>query len=550
MATYQKVSGDPELQRFADPRRVQVELSDELDRERTSEELARARVAADGARRLKAEFAAKISHELRTPLNLVIGFSEMLMTAPRADDPLGSAHSGEVALPEIYRDDVEAIYRNAQHLSTLIDDVLELGEIEAGRMGLRKEWTSAADIVEEATAVVRSLLVDRGLTATVAVPADLPSIFVDRTRIRQVLINLLINAARFTDQGGVRIGGRVDGHDLVVTVADTGVGISSRDLPLVFEEFRQFETALQRRAGGSGLGLAICKTLVELHGGNIWVESTPGRGTTVSFALPLTQNVAAQPLRAPWETWAHLTAVPKHEARSIVVLSHDPGQARIFQRHLDGFEIVPATDPQSVPDTVSAIAVVRVLGEHDDLQVAAKDAERLGTRAPLVLCRMPSARDVRRQMRVFDYLVKPFTRDQLLAVVARLPRPPQRVLVADDDADMTALITRVLRSDARDRHVFAAADGASTLELLHRPRPRLDLLILDLAMPAPDGFAILQEIRATPRLSHLPVIVVSARAFSERGVTASVLAVTRASGLTVRELMGCTRALVDTLAPD
>jgi signal transduction histidine kinase/CheY-like chemotaxis protein len=505
--------------------------------EQVSAELARARAAADEARRLKAEFAANLSHELRTPLNLIIGFSEMMLFAPHTYD--------HAPLPESYRHDVEAIYRNAQHLSALIDDVLELGEIEAGRMGLRKEWADLREIVEEAVTVVATLFEDRGLRLTLDLPADLPPLYVDRTRLRQVFINLLNNAARFTDHGGVTVRAWCEPPDVRVAVADTGIGISPRDLPHVFEEFRQFESARQRRAGGTGLGLAICKKFVELHGGSIWVESTPGQGTTFFFTLPLATNVAGLPARAPWQTWARLASDPA-TAPAVLVVSADPGPARLFQRHLDGYRVIASDQPtERPPEPVKA--VIRVLDQQDDLaQVLQEPAPR---QVPVILCRLPSERDLRQELQVLDYLVKPFTRQRLQAALARIPPHVRHILVVDDDPAMAELLSRALRASERDFRVWKVHDGQTALEVLQRGDPPVDLVLLDLLMPPPDGLTVLRALRADPRLAALPIIVVSARGFIDRGIAASLLAVTHRQGLAIRDLMASTRALLRTLAP-
>jgi len=255
--------------------RLSKSLNETCDRlSELTQELDRARRAAEEALRLKAEFAAAVSHELRTPLNLIIGFSEMMALSP--------ATSYGEPLPASYARDVEAIYRNASHISKLIDDILDLSQIEARRMGLQRARASLAEIAEEAAAIVAPRFRARGLALTIDVPAGLPAVPVDPTRIRQVLINLLGNALRFTDVGGVTVTATCAGQELVVTVADTGVGIAAEDLPHVFEEFRQTGSA-ERRRGGSGLGLAVSKRFVEMHGGSMWVESELGRGSAFHF---------------------------------------------------------------------------------------------------------------------------------------------------------------------------------------------------------------------------------------------------------------------------
>src|SRR5579884_4193124 len=295
--------------------RVLASLNDTCYRlEVANQELARARAAAEEARQLKTEFATNISHELRTPLNLIIGFSEILMNA--------SATGGQSGLSPSMRADMDVIYRNALHLSNLIDDVLDLSQVDAGRMGLHKERVCLSTIVSEAVSAIARLYEARGLTLTNEVPDDLPPVYVDRTRIRQVLINLLNNAARFTSSGGAKVRARQEGANLVVEVADTGVGIAPEDLPKVFEEFRQLDGSTRRPHDGSGLGLAICKRFVELHGGAIWAESERGKGTVFAFTVPLIGNVASVTLRPEWETWVRLPAAAEPE-RSIVLVSAD-----------------------------------------------------------------------------------------------------------------------------------------------------------------------------------------------------------------------------------
>ena len=507
--------------------------------EGTTKELARARTAADEARRVKSELAANISHELRTPLNLIIGFSELL---------LFSRSDREVLLSPTHRGDVEAIYRNAQHLSDLINDVLELGEIEAGRMGLRKDWTQLRAIVDGAMSIVATLLEDKGLRAWADIPDDLPPIYVDATRIRQVLINLLNNAARFTDHGGIRITARSDGSNVVVTAADTGVGMSEDDLPHVFDEFRQFGDPNQRRGIGSGLGLSICKKMVELHGGNIWVESVRGKGTTFTFTLPLGDNVAGALPHPPWETWAHPPEHSELARQHVFVVSRDPTATRIIQRHLDGYQIQAFDQFSGLPDDLPIRAVIQVIDKHDALEPALDEIATRDLRCPILVCRMPSERDLCADLRVTRYLVKPFAREHLLEAIDQIDATIRTILVVDDDPNIVELIARTLVSHDGHFRVLRAYNGEQALAMLDQSDEPIDLLILDLLMPPPDGFAVLTTLQASRRFTSLPIIVVSARGFIDRGITCDLLALTSSVGFTVREVMGCTRALIQTLS--
>ncbi len=234
------------------------------------------------ADRLKSEFVANISHELRTPLNAIIGFAQVILN--EIDGPL----------TDTQREDLSAIYSSAQHLLNLVNDILDLSKIEAGKMELHKEWVDIKELVYGVMATTLTLIGDKDIKLIERVAEDLPPVYVDRTRIRQVILNLLSNAAKFTERGTItltvdRLVETVDSRPqlfLLFTVADTGIGIAPENIPIVFEEFRQVDSSLARQAEGTGLGLPISKRLVELHGGRLWVESRVGVGSRFCFTLP------------------------------------------------------------------------------------------------------------------------------------------------------------------------------------------------------------------------------------------------------------------------
>ena len=507
--------------------------------ERANLELARARAAADEARRLKAEFAANISHELRTPLNLIIGFSEMMAMAPEV--------YGRETLPVAYREDVNAIYRNARHLGNLVDDVLDLSQLDAGRMGLTKEWTSLGQIISEAVETVKTLVTDRGLWLKVDVPAELPSLCVDRTRVRQVLINLLNNAARFTQRGGVTVTARCNGTDVVVQVADTGVGIAPEDVPNAFEEFRQLDGSTRRRQGGSGLGLAISKRFIELHGGNIWAESQLGGGSTFCFSLPVCENVAGSILRREWQTWVRFPHVSDQPEPNVAVVSEDPAIARIFQRYLDGYRVLALGDGRKLHDLVAQEPVHAII-VATRLDVDEPPVRRLGEvpkGVPLIACSLPSRRSIARQVGVDAYLVKPVSRERVVATLKLFGKGRRTLLVVDDDPEMVHLLARMIHSASKRYQVLKAYSGAEALDLLRQKRP--DGVILDLVMPDVDGYAVVQQMAASAELRDIPVVAVTARGYEKDTVAAGVVSLTREGGLSISELMRCLRASLGAL---
>jgi signal transduction histidine kinase len=227
------------------------------------------------ASQAKSEFLANMSHELRTPMNAILGFTEMIL-----DNIYGE-------VPPALRGPIEDVRTCGQQLLRLINDVLDLSKIEAGRMELSLTDYSVPEVVETARTSLRSLAEEKGLLFTAEVAPDFPVAHGDGKRITQCLTNLVGNALKFTKQGQVTITARLEGNEVVYSVSDTGIGIPADQLDHIFAEFRQVDASISREFGGTGLGLSITKTFVELHGGRIWVESEPGRGSTFSFAVPL-----------------------------------------------------------------------------------------------------------------------------------------------------------------------------------------------------------------------------------------------------------------------
>jgi signal transduction histidine kinase/DNA-binding response OmpR family regulator len=495
-------------------------------------ELERARRAAHEARRLKERFAMAVSHELRTPLNLILGFCEMMVVAP------SSAYGHR--LPATYRGDLEAMYRNASHLSELVDDILDLSQIDADRMALHREWSAVDAIVDEATSTVETLFLNRDLYLRTAIPPDLPPVSVDRTRVRQILINLLGNAARFVQQGGVSIEARVEPGAVVVAVRDTGPGIAAEDLPFVFEEFRQSANPARRR-GGSGLGLAVSRRFAELHGGSLTVESAGG--ATFSLRLPTTTDASATtPHAVPWE--GPLGSRVRGEARRRIAVVDEQGEVHhVLRRYLDEFEVVHVSEVeesvrQRRVEPIQAV-VLGTPGGAARWRALTRRAPELAD-LPVVSCPLRTARATAEELGVDDYLVKPVRRESLRAALRRLARQPQSVLVVDDDPGMTRLLSRMVRSLAHGCDVLVANDGETALRLLAERRP--DVLLLDLLMPGTDGYAVAAAVRASADLRRTVVIVVSARGLHDETVVATELAVTRASGLPVGEAVRWLRA--------
>jgi signal transduction histidine kinase/CheY-like chemotaxis protein len=505
--------------------------------EHLNQELARARFAADESRRLKDEFAAAVSHELRTPLNLVIGFSELMVLSP--DDAYGDA------LPAMYRGDVEAIYRNACHISNLIDDILDLSQIEAHRMALQKEAVFLATVVEGAISSVTSLFRDKNLRLVADLPENLPPLNVDPTRIRQVLINLLANAARCTDTGGITIGAVQQDHEIVVSVTDTGIGLASGELSGIFEPFRQGRDRDRQRAG-NGLGLAISRRFVEMHGGSIWATSQIGQGSTFSFSLPLSEQVIVPTGASRQEQW--LAAQVAKQERTILALDESGDAARILQRYLDGYRVVRVStlaEAEQIAAEESPRAVVlasETLPER--LPSRCRDISlRLGV--PTAYCPLQISGDAPAKFGVVDYVTKPISLTRLRAALRQLRKRVRSVLIVDDDPEMARLLARMVRSSRQSCQVWEARDGRAGLQLACAEHP--DVILLDLLMPEMDGYTMLETMCQDPDLRPTPVIVITARGKDQRAVVARTIHIESATGFNVGTAMRCLRASLDAL---
>jgi len=448
--------------------------------------------AADEAERFKAEFVASVSHELRTPLNLIIGFSEMMMMAPES--------YGGQAMPGAYRRDLNAIYRSAQHLLALVDDVLDLARIDAGKIPLSREQTDIGALVAEAVAIVSDYIGAKGLELRVNLQNDLPSLWVDGLRLRQVLLNLLVNAARFTKHGHIDVDVTRQGNEVLVQVTDTGHGIPKADLGRIFEEFRATGEPVTAWHSGTGLGLPISKRFVELHGGHMGVDSELSRGTTFWFTIP--SDATGEATGPAARLIRSLPTVPRDPSLRTVILVHeDEGVSRLLQRHLDDYVIVRAPDPAEAD---------RLVREVHPLALILPDGEVTATpRADClcISCPLPNLGRAARALGARGLLLKPVTRDDLMAAMDRLGVPIERVLVADDDPEMIRLLQRMLAARPSVVACLEAYNGREVLEVLARERP--DVILLDLVMPEMDGHAVLSTLRANNALADIPVIVIS-----------------------------------------
>ena len=505
---------------------------------------------ADEARRSKEQFVANVSHELRTPLNMIVGFSEMAMNAPETYGP---------DIPQSLLADLEIVLRNSQHLSSLIDDVLDLSQIEAGQMALMKESAALSEIVDEAITAVGPLFDSKGLSLRADIPLNLPKLYCDRVRIRQVLLNLLSNAGRFTDRGGVRVCARAAEDAIVVSVADTGPGIRAEEIDEIFKPFQQVDGSVQSHWAGSGLGLSVSKHFVELHKGRMWLESEHGQGATFYFRLPLEAAIAPEAegmMRwfSPYSTYVERTRIPSLPTSAnrprLIVVEDGSALSRLLARYLDHAELVPAASVEAALEAIEALPAQALLVN------AASVSESLGRieneialpfGLPLIVCSLPGSGAAAEALGADDYLIKPISRDDLLAALDRLENEVNTILIVDDEPDVLRLFRRMLASAGRNYRVMRASSVQQARNIMADTTP--DVVLSDLVMPEMDGYQLIAEMKADPALRDIPIVVTSARDPSSQPTVSKSLAVLRGGGISIAQLLTAVETIVGALSP-
>ncbi|MHB1294434.1 MAG: ATP-binding response regulator [Anaerolineae bacterium] len=530
-------------QRQGDLNKALTSLTEATRRlERTNYELAIARQQADEARSIKEQFVANVSHELRTPLNIIVGFSEMIYLSP--------ALYGDVNWTPALQGDLHEIYRASRHLQSLINDVLDLSCIEASHLSISREPLDVHTVIADSVEIMSSLLERRELYYRVECPVGLRPLYADRTRVRQVLLNLLGNAIRFTDRGGITIRARETSDVIEICVHDTGIGIAKGQLEHIFEEFRQAQPGLNSR-GGTGLGLTLSRKFVELHGGRMWVESELGVGSSFYFTLPLPGAVSpAAPLRRiPSRTHLARRRAP------VLLLDRDPAVADMLNRYLGDRPVLvvrDATEARAMVESLHPAGII--VNQPPDAPVDCRpgelgeDCSVLGV--PVWHCTIPSAGWLPSGKGIDESLVKPVSTESLGRVVTQYCPPGGTVLVVDDDAAFVRLIVRMLEKMGNARQVLRAYSGSQALRVATDQVP--DLVLLDILMPEMDGFAVTRAMRECPALADTAIVALSATGYEEeaRACLGTRFSLTQPQGLTPLVLSKLLSAGLDIVQPN
>ncbi len=501
----QRISAD-------DPAVFTATLRDITERKNNERELREARETAEKANRAKSDFLASMSHELRTPLNAIIGYGEMLME--EANDVGAGA-----LLPDLAR-----IHSSGTHLLSLINSILDLSKIEAGKMDIYLESFAPKDLVDEVISVATPLIEKNRNRLEVRVAPHPVELRGDRGKMRQSLLNLLSNAAKFTQQGTISIHVAPDEKDdafVLMTVEDTGIGLTKEQRESLFAAFYQVQPASGQRTSGTGLGLALTRRFCRLMGGDVSVESEMGRGSRFTLRLPVRQSLL------PGDTVSQTAPVelPPSEPKdapngTVLIIDDDPVARDLIERVVtrEGFWVETAADGETglarAKEIRPTLITLDVMMPRMDgwSTLAALKADPVLKEVPVVMLTMVEDRNLGFTLGAADYLTKPVGREQLVALLRRFAcrKSVCTALIVDDDPD-----SRRVLGQALGREGWASVEARDGSEGLLKLEGRLpDLVLLDLMMPGMDGFEFAMQVRRNAEWRKIPIVVITAMELS------------------------------------
>ena len=470
------------------------------------EDLEEAKQEAVEATKAKSVFLANMSHELRTPMNAILGYSEMLM------------EDAEDQGQEDFIPDLQKIHTAGKHLLGLINEILDLSKIEAGKMDLYLESFDVAGMINDVASTLKPLVDKNANTLQVHLAPDLGSMHADLTKVRQSLFNLLSNASKFTEKGTITLDAEPVFKDgarwIAFRVADTGIGMTPEQIDKLFQPFVQADASTSRKYGGTGLGMTITQLFVKMMGGEMSVASEPGAGTTFTVLLP-TEVKVPPPAEVPQPEAAEPTFLPG--LNTVLVIEDDPGARDLLTRFLtkEGYRVETAAGGEAGlrlarelhPDIITLDVMMPDMDGWTVLSDLKADPELADI--PVVMLTIVDNKNLGYALGAADYLTKPIQRDRLLAILTKYcpPSQPATVLVVEDDVETQEVTRRLL--EKAGIQVMVAENGRVALERLAEGQP--GLILLDLMMPEMDGFQFVDHVRQHEAWHAIPIVVVTAK---------------------------------------
>ena len=483
-----------------------LELSNQLKTK--AEELAFQKERAEGSTKLKSQFLASMSHELRTPMNSILGLTELMIDKAQL--------SGK------NKERLEVVLKSGKRLMGLINDILDLSKIEAGKMEIREEDVLLEEIIEDVTNTATPLALEKGLTFNVNRNCNTRIIIsTDRGRVTQVLINLIGNAIKFTKNGKIELSIFLNPEKkLLFSISDTGIGISEENKKIIFDEFRQIDGTTTKKYSGTGLGLAISKKILDLLGGKIWVASIEGEGSVFSFTIP-TKYVQGKPKIEAFPV--NVAALRKNANNPILVIDDDPEVRYTIGQYLitKGYKVIYAENGEmgiklAIEKQPFAITLDLLLPDKDGWSVLKELRENTVTNGiPVILVSIIGNKNLGYGLGAFEYFIKPISADKLLSAFTKLEslakKRIQKIVIVDDDE----LEFEKFKNEFKDENITIEyiQDSEYAFNKIAEVQP--DLIILDLMMPKIDGVTLSHKLKSDNKTKHIPIIISTAKNLTE-----------------------------------
>jgi signal transduction histidine kinase/DNA-binding response OmpR family regulator len=451
------------------------------------------------ADQLKTRFLSNMSHEFRTPVNSILALGNLLLN--RKDSAMDADE----------RQQVSFIKKAGDGLLELVNDLLDLAKVEAGKVEVQPIEFEVTDLFSALRGMLRPLLVNSQLNLIFEDTAGIPPLVTDEGKVSQILRNFISNALKFTETGEVRVSATREGGDLVFAVSDTGIGIAAEDHERIFQEFTQIDSPTQRKARGTGLGLPLSRRLAELLGGRVWVNSVPGEGSRFYASIPMMYRPSVSAIDPTWRLDPHLTPV---------LLVEDSIELRLlYEKYLknSAFQLLAAPSLREARHALRhfqpAAFILDVMLQGEDTwaflgELKSQDAWR---DIPVIVQTVIDDQEKAAALGADAFLLKPLDRDALLKELTRLVKTKDRVLIVDDDELSRYLIRQALRD--LPCSILEATDGHEALRFAHQHMP--NLITLDIGMPGLSGFDILEELKTDPATDAVPIVIITSKRLSE-----------------------------------